>query len=79
MHCMHHVSLALTNAMLCSPHCLARCLVQFADTGHWLRYFPPLAMRDLKLMGCGIDWRRRWVGWGLPRRAGRRAASSVPC
>lgn len=26
---------------------------------HWLRYFPPLAARDLRSMGCGIDWRRR--------------------
>jgi len=34
-------------------------LLQFADSLHWLRYFPPLAMRDLKAMGCGIDWRRR--------------------
>lgn len=34
--------------------------VQFADPAHWLRYFPPLAMRDLTAMGCGIDWRRRY-------------------
>lgn len=32
---------------------------QFADPAHWLRYFPPLAMRDMKLMGCQVDWRRR--------------------
>lgn len=31
----------------------------FADPVHWLRFFPPLAVRDLKAMGCGIDWRRR--------------------
>jgi leucyl-tRNA synthetase len=36
-------------------------IAQFADSGHWLRYFPPLAMRDLKAMGCGIDWRRSFI------------------
>lgn len=41
--------------------------LQFADSGHWLRYFPPLAVRDLKAMGCGIDWRRRQAGWGCAR------------
>ena len=72
--CQTHAT-QLTNATLCSLRCLARRPVQFADTGHWLRYFPPLAMRDLKLMGCGIDWRRRWVwrggGAGLLVRAGQ--------
>lgn len=34
---------------------------QFANPLHWLRYFPPLAMRDLKSMGCGIDWRRSFI------------------
>ena len=43
-------------------------LPQFADPLHWLRYFPPLAMRDLTSMGCGIDWRRR---------CGARAASAI--
>lgn len=32
---------------------------KFADPLHWLTYFPPLAMRDIKAMGCGVDWRRR--------------------
>lgn len=41
--------------------------LQFADSGHWLRYFPPLAVRDLKAMGCGIDWRRRQAGRGCAR------------
>ena len=62
IHSIHNVSLALTNAAISSPSppgTVPR--VQFADTGHWLRYFPPLARRDLKLMGCGIDWRRRWA------------------
>eukprot|EP00887_Chlorella_sp_A99_P004074 scaffold11.g4074.t1 len=34
---------------------------QFAAPSHWLRYFPPLAMRDIKAMGCGVDWRRSFV------------------
>ncbi|KDD73754.1 hypothetical protein H632_c1866p0, partial [Helicosporidium sp. ATCC 50920] len=33
----------------------------FADAQHWLRFFPPLAVRDLDGMGCGIDWRRSFV------------------
>ncbi|KAL4433681.1 hypothetical protein ABPG75_000122 [Micractinium tetrahymenae] len=36
-------------------------IAQFADPLHWLRYFPPLAVRDLKAMGCGIDWRRSFI------------------
>lgn len=32
---------------------------KFADPMHWLSYFPPLAVRDIKAMGCGVDWRRR--------------------
>lgn len=35
--------------------------LQFANPLHWLRYFPPLAVRDLKAMGCGIDWRRSFI------------------
>lgn len=33
----------------------------FADPVHWLHYFPPLAMRDIKSMGCGVDWRRSFI------------------
>lgn len=33
----------------------------FADTGHWLEYFPPLAIQDLKSVGCHIDWRRTFI------------------
>lgn len=33
----------------------------FADPQHWLKYFPPLAMRDLTSLGCRIDWRRSFV------------------
>lgn len=36
-------------------------IAEFADCGHWLRFFPPLAVRDLKSMGCGIDWRRSFI------------------
>lgn len=36
-------------------------IAQFAAPSHWLRYFPPLAMRDIKAMGCGVDWRRSFV------------------
>lgn len=34
---------------------------EFADTGHWLEYFPPLAIQDLKSVGCHIDWRRTFI------------------
>lgn len=34
---------------------------KFADSLHWLDYFPPLAKRDISAMGCGVDWRRRCV------------------
>uniref|UniRef100_A0A383W6K7 leucine--tRNA ligase n=1 Tax=Tetradesmus obliquus TaxID=3088 RepID=A0A383W6K7_TETOB len=56
---------------------------QFRDSAHWLQYFPPLAERDLRAMGCGVDWRRsfittdmnpyydsfvRWQFWTLKRQ-----------
>ncbi|KAJ3049540.1 cytosolic leucyl tRNA synthetase [Rhizophlyctis rosea] len=31
---------------------------KFADTTHWLYYFPPLAVEDLKKLGMHVDWRR---------------------
>ena len=31
---------------------------KFADAGHWLKHFPPVAMRDLTRMGLKADWRR---------------------
>ena len=34
---------------------------QFANPQHWLEYFPPRGMRDVKAMGCGIDWRRSFI------------------
>ena len=33
----------------------------FRDASYWLEYFPPLAERDLKAMGCGIDTRRSFI------------------
>lgn len=33
----------------------------FADPHHWLKHFPPLAIRDLTNFGCRIDWRRTFV------------------
>lgn len=34
---------------------------KFAETGHWLDYFPPLAIQDLKRIGAHIDFRRTFV------------------
>ena len=34
---------------------------KFADTNHWLQYFPPLVKRDLDSFGARIDWRRSMV------------------
>eukprot|EP01052_Picozoa_sp_SAG31_P012724 SAG31_NODE_750_length_12362_cov_6.912827_1_plen_951_part_10 len=33
----------------------------FKDADHWLDYFPPLCVQDLKKMGCAIDWRRSFI------------------
>lgn len=33
----------------------------FADTQYWLKYFPPLVIRDLTSFGARIDWRRSFV------------------
>ena len=33
----------------------------FRHTDHWLRYFPPKAMRDIRALGCGVDWRRSFI------------------
>ncbi|GBF91225.1 hypothetical protein Rsub_03545 [Raphidocelis subcapitata] len=33
----------------------------FRDPAHWLRFFPPLAERDMRAMGCGVDWRRAFI------------------
>jgi leucyl-tRNA synthetase len=33
----------------------------FRDPAHWLRYFPPRAMEDIRALGCGVDWRRSFI------------------
>lgn len=34
---------------------------EFAQPIHWIRYFSPAAMNDLKTMGAKVDWRRSFV------------------
>nr|CCC94968.1 unnamed protein product [Trypanosoma congolense IL3000] len=34
---------------------------KFADPLHWLDFFPPLAVSDLKRLGCHIDFRRSFI------------------
>ncbi|KAI9032188.1 hypothetical protein DFJ74DRAFT_653553 [Hyaloraphidium curvatum] len=34
---------------------------KFADPTHWLYYFPPLAIEDLKALGIKNDWRRSFI------------------
>ncbi|CAI5445809.1 unnamed protein product [Caenorhabditis angaria] len=34
---------------------------QFADPNHWLYYFPPHCISDLKKMGIKVDWRRSFI------------------
>uniref|UniRef100_A0A667Y9G6 Leucine--tRNA ligase, cytoplasmic n=1 Tax=Myripristis murdjan TaxID=586833 RepID=A0A667Y9G6_9TELE len=36
-------------------------IVRFANAEHWLEYFPPLAVKDLKQMGVKVDWRRSFI------------------
>uniref|UniRef100_A0A8C2H9C9 Leucine--tRNA ligase, cytoplasmic n=1 Tax=Cyprinus carpio TaxID=7962 RepID=A0A8C2H9C9_CYPCA len=36
-------------------------IVKFAEAEHWLEYFPPLAVEDLKKMGLKADWRRSFI------------------
>ncbi|XP_075397882.1 leucine--tRNA ligase, cytoplasmic isoform X2 [Tenrec ecaudatus] len=36
-------------------------IVKFAEAEHWLDYFPPLAIQDLKRMGLKVDWRRSFI------------------
>ncbi|XP_014779256.1 leucine--tRNA ligase, cytoplasmic [Octopus bimaculoides] len=36
-------------------------IVKFTDSAYWLRYFPPLAIHDLKRMGLKVDWRRSFI------------------
>lgn len=34
---------------------------KFADTAHWLEYFPPIAQSDITAFGGRVDWRRSFV------------------
>ncbi|EPS70061.1 hypothetical protein M569_04699, partial [Genlisea aurea] len=34
---------------------------KFTDPYHWLTFFPPLAVEDLKAFGLGCDWRRTFI------------------
>ena len=34
---------------------------EFADSDHWLEYFPPLTQQDLTRMGLHVDWRRSFI------------------
>lgn len=36
-------------------------IAEFRKPGHWLNYFPPLAVRDIQAMGCGVDFRRSFI------------------
>lgn len=36
-------------------------IIKFAEAEHWLDYFPPLAVEDLKKMGLKVDWRRSFI------------------
>ncbi|KAJ2048808.1 cytosolic leucyl tRNA synthetase [Coemansia sp. S16] len=36
-------------------------IAKFADTQHWLKYYPPIAVADLNSLGCKIDWRRAFL------------------
>ncbi|XP_004854402.1 leucine--tRNA ligase, cytoplasmic isoform X2 [Heterocephalus glaber] len=36
-------------------------IVQFSEAEHWLDYFPPLAIQDLKRIGLKVDWRRSFI------------------
>ncbi|KAM4875852.1 leucine--tRNA ligase, cytoplasmic [Thomomys bottae] len=36
-------------------------IVKFSEAEHWLEYFPPLAIQDLKRIGLKVDWRRSFI------------------
>ncbi|KIZ04294.1 leucyl-tRNA synthetase [Monoraphidium neglectum] len=65
----------------------------FRESSHWLRFFPPLAERDMRAMGCGVDWRRafittdmnpyydsfvRWQFWTLYKQVGPAGVEGSP-
>ncbi|GAB0086221.1 hypothetical protein DMENIID0001_002260 [Sergentomyia squamirostris] len=36
-------------------------IVKFAESEHWLEYFPPFAISDLTRFGVHVDWRRTFI------------------
>ncbi|KAL3508195.1 hypothetical protein ACH5RR_033577 [Cinchona calisaya] len=36
-------------------------IAKFTNPYHWLTFFPPLAVEDLKSFGLGCDWRRTFI------------------
>nr|GMD13197.1 leucine--tRNA ligase, cytoplasmic [Ipomoea batatas] len=36
-------------------------IAKFTNPYHWLTFFPPLAVEDLKAFGLGCDWRRSFI------------------
>lgn len=36
-------------------------IAKFTNPYHWLTFFPPLAIEDLKAFGLGCDWRRTFI------------------
>ncbi|KAJ9076614.1 cytosolic leucyl tRNA synthetase [Entomophthora muscae] len=36
-------------------------IVKFANSDHWLEYFPPHTISDVKALGCKVDWRRSFI------------------
>jgi len=36
-------------------------IVNFTEPEHWLEYFPPLGVLDLKRLGVAVDWRRSFI------------------
>ncbi|KZV53257.1 leucine--tRNA ligase, cytoplasmic [Dorcoceras hygrometricum] len=36
-------------------------ILKFTNPYHWLTFFPPLAVEDLKAFGLGCDWRRTFI------------------
>lgn len=36
-------------------------VAKFQDARYWLKYFPPIAIEDLKKLGVMVDWRRSFI------------------
>ncbi|CAI9100064.1 OLC1v1036986C1 [Oldenlandia corymbosa var. corymbosa] len=44
-----------------SYHLTDEKIAKFRDPNHWLEFFPPKAVEDLKAFGLGCDWRRTFI------------------